>query len=396
MLDEYLEREDVQLFIRYIKNMSTYRDKKTDVSSKYSLYDNGALSLYVFYDALLKYVIILDDKKLFIQYLEQLKKIYTRSVNLEDVRLSINKLICKMVSIKLDIKDFNQDVFKKQIISYVYNKYILGGYLVHGFSTVYERNLINSMFVPEIYVNNYNKMIEINKIFNKYCNSNIIDKDFTNNNVYFTSDIVMGCIYSIYSPGYFFNFLLNNHYYGKKSKKELYLKGNYNKCVSYLKKFMDNNLFSEKDKRYVLSVVSDEWNYIHSVKRKISLLVVRREKIIKYENVRLRDFINSDGDIYEVIDRILSPKRNNVPFNEILNTNEFEILSLDDLNDGIIEDDKLTIEADDATKDCYKEIHNMNNSFLNEYGKASIFIVLGSLFISLGVLITILLIVKGS
>ena len=395
MLDEYLNREDVQLFIRSIKNMSSFRDKRVDSSSNYFMYNNTSLSLYVFYDALLKYAIIVDDKILFGKYIEQLRKIYSRSFDIEVIKLSINKLICRMVALKLDIKNLKNSMFKKQIISYIYNKYILGGYLIHGFSTVYESSLIDNMFVPEVYYNYYNKLVEVNNIFMKYCGKNIVDKDFYNNNVYFTNDTIMGCIYSLYSPNFFFDFLLNNNFYSKNKKRKLYLDSSFEKCSIYLKKFMDNKMFSDRDKKFVLSFALEEWNYLHSVDRKISLLLVKRSRILQNENVKLKDFLDDDSDIYEIIDRILCPKRNNVAFNDILYSNEYYILSLSDSVNEVEKEEIVEINNNDIVN-AYEDKRRINSAFLNQYGKISILLILGSLFISFGVIITVFLIVWGN
>lgn len=397
MLDKYLNREDVHTFLAEINNMSIYGQKSSNLSSIYSIYDSDALSLYAFYDALLKYVVIIDDEYLFTQYLNQIKKIYRRIDNIEDIKLHINKLICKMVSLKLDIQDINEDIYKKQIISYIYNKYIIDGYLIHGFSTVYEKSIKNNSFIPEIYVNYYEKMIEINNIFLKYCNIKIIDKNFDNNSVYFTNDMIMGCLYSRYSPGYFFKFLLNNNYYSKKKSKSLYLNGGYDKCISSLKRFMDNHMFSDTDKKFVLDTVLEEWNYLHSVPKKISLLLVKRRSIFKHEGMKLEDFLNDNKDIYEIVDRLLSPKRNNVSFNEVLDNNQFIVLSLNDVNKQkkkTINDIRIEKESE-ITNEYNKEVINMNKNFIDAYGNASILIILGSLLITLGVIITVIFMARG-
>lgn len=390
-------REDVQNFLDEINNMNIYGNKTVSISNSYSVFNTDALSLYEFYDALLKYVIIIDDKNMFTQYLNQIKKIYRRVEDIEDIKLHINKLICKMVSLKLDINNINESVFKKQIISYVYNRYILGGYLIHGFSTVYEKSIINNNFVPEIYVNYYQKMIEVNNIFLKYCNIKIIDKNFNNNSVYFTNDMIMGCLYSLYSPGYFFNFLLNNNYFGKKKNRSLYVKGTFNECVYGLKKYMDNHMFSDDDKNYVLNVALEEWNYLHSVPKKISLLLVKRRLILRHENIKLEDYLNDQNDVYEIVDRILSPKRNNVSYNDVLDYNQFIVLSLNNIEKKKVKTvvDIKREEVEEITEEYNREIINRNKDFLDAYGKASIFLILGSLFITIGVIITVILIVRG-
>ena len=53
-------------------------------------------------------------------------------------------------------------------------------------------------------------MIEVNKIYKKY-NDVAFCKDFGNYQIYFTDNFVDACYYSLYSPKYFYKYLLDNN-----------------------------------------------------------------------------------------------------------------------------------------------------------------------------------------
>jgi hypothetical protein len=391
VLEELLARSDVTTFIEDVQKIEKYYTKRSEKFST-SFYVSKELALFIFYDALLKFKIILNDIYLFDEYLAQIEKLYKKLTSFDDVEIGINKLICKMVSVKLSIHDMNDPISRKTIISYIYNKYIVDGYFIHGFNSSYAKSIKEDGFIPEIYSNYYADFIEVNKIFAKYNVINIIEKDFSNIKVYFTDDFVSSCYYSIYSPMFFYKFLNNTEYFGKGIRQDGFLKDDYNLSISHLKRFMSNNMFSDTDKKFILNVVSKQWALLHRGKRNISLMLVKRKRIYNKESIKLDDILNDTSDIYEVVDRLLNSKHKNINYNDFLNSEDFEIINLeyniDNKNNNYIEVSNL----DDAY--LYKE-EEVGTDFLNVYGKASIFILLGSIFISLGVIITIFMIVRG-
>jgi hypothetical protein len=150
-------------------------------------------------------------------------------------------------------------------------------------------------------------------------------------------------------------------------------------------------MFNEKDKKFILDLVSDQWRLLHRRNKKISLMLVKRKRINK-EYISLYDYLNDKSDVYDVIDRLLNGKHNNVSYNDFLNSEDIEIIELDGM-DSKANDLVVEIEEDYDVA-LYKE-EEIGTEFLNVYGKASVFILLGAIFISLGVIITIFMILRG-
>ena len=269
MFEDLLQRDDVLNFINEIKTNERYFDKNIDDLLNPSFYMSREIALYIFYDALFKYKIVLDDVYLFDEYLEQLEKLYRKIDNFNDIRFGINKLIGRMLSIKLDIKNINDDQSKKLLIETIYHKYIKNGYFFHGINSNYAKSILENGFTPEDYDNLYESFEQLNRIFAKYNIIRIIYKDFTSKQAYFTDDIVMGCYYSIYSPLFFYKFLTNEEYFGKLVQKDSYLIGDYSVLIKRLKRFMSNNLFHEDDRKSVLDIVQKQMNLLHSENKKI-------------------------------------------------------------------------------------------------------------------------------
>ena len=382
MLKEYFLKTNVLKFIKEIKTNERYYSKKSSLSINSFICISNDAALYIFYEALYKYKVIINDDKLFDEYIEQVEKLYRKLDSFENIKYGINKLICKMLIIKFNIKDVELE--RERIIKEIYDKYIRNGYYIHGFHSSYIDDINKDGFNPEIYENYYDRFSKINDIFEKYDLGSIITKNFNEKKVYFTDDFVMGCFYSNYAPLFYYKFLLNEEAFGNRIRKDNCLICDYSTLIRHLKRFMNNNSFSEDDKKYILDVVLDEWNLLHRSDNKISLLLVKRD-IVFSKNVNLDDYLRDKKDIYEVVDRMLSSKYNNLEYDKYISKDNFEIIELDSYYDV----------DEDIDKKEEKVINKINSDNTSNSGNVSIFIILGSLFISLGVIITIISILRG-
>lgn len=387
MLDEYIKRNDVLSFIKEIKTNERYYNKEKNNYLNYDMYFSKELALYVFYDALFKFKIILDDIYLFDEYIEQLEKLYRKIDNFSDITIGINKLICRMVGIKFGVKNLNGSLARKEIIGYIYNKYVLDGYFVHGFNASYVDEIKENGFIPEEYQNYYERFQEIDKLLDKKGYNQAIEKDFSLKKVSFTDDFVMGCYYSAYAPMFFSSFLTK----GKRLREDAYLIDDYSLCVANLKKIYNFSNLSEHEKDQILKLVDDEWNLLHRQDKRIALLFGKRKLVNNYNPTELSDFINDEANIFEVVDRLLSPKHNNILFTRKLDSKDFQIVVLDDYYEPEEVEEKNDIEEE---LNRYRE-RESNKEFINKYGNASVFLILGSLLISLGVIITIIMVLRG-
>ena len=247
--------------------------------------------------------------------------------------------------------------------------------------------------IPEFYQNYYERFLEARVIFEKYTKKSIIQKDFTNNQIFFTDDVLRGCYYSMYAPMFFYEFLTNEDIYGKHIRKDYYMMDDYDGLVGCLKKYMSNNLFNEDDRKFILDLVRDEWDLLHRKDKKISLLFVKRKKIFNDEHITLKDFLDDDSDLYDVVDRLLSSKRNNVYCSEPISSEDIQFIHFEPYYQKK-EKEEVVIETDEEEYNRYKE-EEINLEFTNVYGKVSFLLLLGSLFVSLGVIISIFLALRG-
>ena len=392
MIDVYFKRKDVSNLIKEIKRNPRYYEKEKLENDTYYGKIGNELSLYLLYDALLKFKIVIDDNYLLEDFIIQLDKLYKRIDSYGQIAVGINKLICYMTIKLLNIRGIEEPENKRKIIEHVYNRYIVNGYYLHGFNTVYENSIKEYGFVSEVYINYYSQFNDVKKILERYNMENLLDKDFSVNKTFFTDDFIMGCQYSAMSPGFFSNMLFNEVF--EDVDVNSYLMLDYDKSISYLKKFMINHSFSKNDMNYILYIVEKEWKLLYRVKKKISLLLVQRALIDNFINCNIEEYYNDNDDIYGIVDRMLRYKKNNVPFDSVIDNNSVNVVTLDGFYDVAVENiNKLTVNEKDLPFINNKE--QMNREFLDAYGKVYVFLIFGSLSISLGVIITIIMIIRG-
>ena len=386
MLDEYFQMKSVKSFIKDLKTNDCYFAKNHSFSN-HSLTVSYELALYIFYDALFKYKMIIDDLDMFDEYLDQVRKVYRKFNTFEEVRFGIHKVLTRMTAVKYDIHDWRMDD-REELITLIYDKYIRDGYIFHGFSSGYKDIIMNNEFVPERYENQYDKFVKIRDIFKKY-KKDVLLKDFDLKKVFYTDDILLGCYYSMYAPFYFFNFLTDSDVLGRRVRIEDYLIGDYYHLIRPLKRFMSNNMFKEEDEKFILDTVYDEWSHVTDSKRELCLLAVKRSKIITDE-VRLSTFLKDKKDIFEVIDRLLSSKYNSILSGKIIPKSDIQVITVPDYYEQMSEV-KLKVKDEEVLQ----LENNIGKEFLNAYGNVSILLILGSLFVSLGVILSIIMTLGG-
>ena len=377
MLDEYLNRDDVKNFIKELKSSPKCLEKSVHADSKYGMQIQNELALYLFYDIILKYKLIIDDPFLFPDFLSGVEKVFRKIDDYDDVHLGITKILIRLVETILEIKDEDSSEAKREVIKYFYQSYVVNGYVYHGFSTTYEEFIKGRNFIPEKYPNHYAKILRVKQILENY-KINLIDKDFNSDSVGFTDDFVMACHYSISSPGYLYQLLVRND-----KDRDLYLKQDYNALISSLKRFMSNHSISGSDQKIIIKTIEDELSFLHRVKRRASIILVKRNRVISDSVSKLRDYLDSDKDLIEIVERILVPKNNCISINQTIRYGEYQLLGLEDYYD-----------VEDVVKE-EKTYRAPSLQFANSYGVVSILLIVGSLLITFGVIVSIIMILRG-
>lgn len=363
MLESILKRKDFIILINEIKN----KNLKTD--------NNKDNLLYIIFDSLIKYKIIFINDDYLDEYIKSLDKLILRINNYNDIELGINKIILKLCIRKLELNNSNSINNKEKIIDYLYLKYIRDGYLYHAINSIYVSDILKDGLIPEKYKNNYNDFIKIKEIINKHTKEEIIKKSFKEDYITMTDNFKKAYYYATNSPMYFSDLLStgpqkNIHKYINDS----YYRKDYKDCINNINRLSNELNLSLKETNYIKEVVKKEWNNYKCNIAKPTIMLVKRN-VINYnrENEEKELLKLKDMEIEEAVNTILNGKQDRIKVKDKISSNDIEFIELYSYND------LYDVEKDD------------NTDIINDYGYVTILLLIGSLLITIGVIMSIIM-----
>ena len=386
MLDEMLNRKDVSKMLRDICNSECYYDKKMNKSIDYQLFTDVEEVLFLFYDALFKYKMIIDDMSYFSEYLEQIDKLIRKIDNFKDISVGISRIITRICALKLGEKNLDDEESRERIIKYIYDVYIKNGYYIHGFATTYTNDIKKKGFDTENYNNYYSKFVVLQEILNKYGYGNILDKDFKDFSISLTNSFIMGCYYSVNAPMYFYKLLCKNGYATKKNHIDCYLRKDYKTCYKNLSRMCNRIGMNDQEKSLFLDAFNSEWQLLKKDKSRISLMLLPRNMIDNSSSYQ--DYL-SDESLFLIVDKMINTRDEKIKYNGFIESSDILLVELDYFK-VFKNSDKVDTVYDKTTQIEFDEY-----AFSNAYGKVSLLVILGSLFITFGVIITIVSLWRG-
>ncbi len=377
MLERVFSRKDVCFLINEITNNLSYQNKDGRLFLKYNC---SYQTLFTLYDALFKYCIIIKDTRYLDNYVLQVGKMFRKFNNIYDIEKAINILIINICSEKLGISDRSSYTSKKMILRYIYEKYINDGYLFHGFSGIYKNNIERDGFVPEEYYNNYAAFVDVDKIFTKHRVFNIMNKNFYNSDIYLTDNFSNACFYGANSPMYFYHLLCDNIVISSTESSNLYLKNDYYQCFKNLGEVIKKADLNNAEKKFVMKSCLEEWKLLNKSNANINVLLVKR-RLFGYDKIDfVEDILINDKDfvLNDVIFSLLYCNNDRIPIKTRIDSKDIEFVS---------------IPNHIYKYSCKKS--DSEDELLDVYGKVSILVLLGSIFITLGVIVTIIMFIGG-
>ena len=352
MFNELLEKDNTKEFIDKLYSYEIYKNRD------YSNYD----LIGVFYDALFKYSIIIENIEYFDKFLEELDLLFRRVEELFKIKDGVNKILSGVLINKLEIKD------KEEFIRYVYDRYIDNGYFIHAYSPVYTENIKNNGFIINNYTNLYKDFSNLKNILNKY-KDNYISKDFDLNEVVFTDSMELAYFYSLRSPMYFYELICGDEFI---LNKDVYIKKNYKECLNNINKVIKKLNVSSEDSNYIIDLFNREWKLLNNDNLNNSSLILVKRNIISDEKFDVEKFINDfkEEDYDIIFDRLVNNNYSNVICNKNIEVKDIMFLVIKNK----------------------KEIFNEEiEEISNDNGLVSIFIIVGAIVITFGVIVTLIM-----
>ncbi|MBQ2909970.1 MAG: hypothetical protein IJE53_04130 [Bacilli bacterium] len=388
MLDEIIRRDDVSQLLEDICNSARYYDKRSTNSLGYDMYFGVEQILFLFYDALFKYKMIIDDMSYFDDFFEQIDKLIRKIDNFYDISNGINRIIGRICAFKLDIKDVEDEQSKEEVLRYIYDKYMVNGYFIHGYASCYYGNIFENGFYIDQYHHLYDKFIKIQNILNKKKHNKIISKDFNDKKVEFTDSLLLGCYYSANAPMFFSNLLCRNEFIKKQEYLDDYARGDYNACLKNLYRVMNGLKLRDSQKNIFIDAFKSEWKLLDKSNSNISLMLIPRD-LFRDSLINIDSFIrDSKNDSFaEAVCKLFNHRTSVVVKDDIMKRH-ITFVNLDGYKKYVKEEKK-----DNLKTELEKTFITSDDEFAfsNTYGKVSILLLVGTMLIAVGVILTMLM-----
>lgn len=404
MLEKILKRTDVKDFLHEVVNDIRFTSKKSQFSPNGELHIYNQYSLLEVMDSIIKFSIIIDDEAYFEDYIQQLRRMLKRIDNHKELVYGVNKVIGQIVMRILNLEDMESLENKKQILAYIYDKYVVNGYYFYSFVSSMKYKIEVSGIDPLTMEIPLNKLKQINYIFKNHKCSDILGIDFTENVNFLVTDSPGLAYYNaLCFPKYLSDICMSNPYMKSDGyNKEAFYTKNYNSCRENVIKFCKMKDFSLDEGQIIIQTLTSEWNRLDLYNSKPCIAFIKKSyfgknylseyrKILK--SCENKDIVLSISEIME--SKVISEKRY-TPFTkeqidikvmpsyqEIFEEPEEEIFKQEApqliLNENNIEDLKDEI--------C----PNYLDKAVNEYGSATFLGLIGLLMIALGSTLLIIL-----
>ncbi len=355
MMNEVFERPEVVNLLKEIFNNPKYYNKNTNEDLKNNDYLQER-ALFLFYDALYKYKLIIDDDKLLKDFIIGIETLYRKIENFEDIKYGTSKLLGKLILKKLNIDYEDLDNKLNYVLETVYDKYVVNGYYIKRLNKKdYELVKESRKFTDKKYLDWEE---ELSKILKKY-NYDLYDDTF---NYEFDTDFSRACLRLISYPSYLYNLVDND--------SPLYLKNKKNALKSINELLYKLNVL-ENDKKKIIELFNNILDYYKDESNSIYLAFIRRDKIKSMEPYAKNDNLSYEESLYNIFSTY----------------DDYEVIDVDNI---LIDDFSILPNYNTFISD--KKNTKMLEIYENEYGSISIILIVGIILILLGVLLSIILI----
>lgn len=404
MLEKILKRTDVKDFLHEVLNDIRFTSKKSQFSPNGELYIYNQYSLLVVIDSIIKFSIIIDDESYFEDYIQQLRRLLKRIDNHRDLVYGVNKLLGQIVMRILNLENMESVENKKQILAYIYDKYVVNGYYFYSCVSSMKDKLEIEGIDPLTMDIPVNKLKQINYILNNHKFNNILGIDFTENVHFLVTDSpALAYFNAICFPKYLSDICTFNSYMkGKDYDQDAFCTKDYEACRENIIKFCKKQGLSLDEGQIIIKTLTSEWNRLDLYNSKPCIVFIKRSSfdmnyLSEYRQIlngcENKDIVLSISEVME--SKVISEKRY-TPFTK----DEIDIKVMPSYQELFEEPEEVMFKQEvpqlilneNNIEDLKDEIcPNYLDKAVNEYGKATFLGLIGLLMIALGSTLLILL-----
>ncbi len=405
-----LKNEHLLSILHNVLMNETTKNKVSNASINGESYSYNRYSLLITMDIVIKYKIIINDDIYNNYFLNKLDTITNNYNNHEDLIIKGNSLLIDLVSNKLNVTTTKAEN-KKEILKYIYDKYIVNGYCFHSFPSIFKEKTEEVGLTQDIDIKELNDLKKIDYIFSNHNYKNIISRDLKEKSraIYITDSPAMAYYYAFRSPEYMAEITSLSKYYNylKDYNKDAFYLKDYHKCKSNLASLCSHVNMTTKEEATILKTFDKRWKALNLSESLPCIAFIKRSDLAKDYLSNIDDIINSVDtiDLNILVSKITDSKYPIIKRYSNINSLDLTVITMPSYreirnNKFIIKDKPKTVVAP-ITREAYqeekvkKEGFNFNYKNAFSYGNANVVALTGLLLITLGMTLTIIINVLG-
>ena len=405
-----LKNEHLLSILHNVLMNETTKNKVSNASINGESYSYNRYSLLITMDIVIKYKIIINDDIYNNYFLNKLDTITSNYNNHEDLIIKGNSLLIDLVSNKLNVTTTKTED-KKEILKYIYDKYIVNGYCYHSFPSIFKEKTEKVGLTQDIDIKELNDLKKIDYIFSNHNYKNIISRDLKEKSraIYITDSPAMAYYYAFRSPEYMAEITSLSKYYNylKDYNKDAFYLKDYHKCKSNLASLCSHVNMTTKEETTILKTFDKRWQTLNLSESLPCIAFIKRSDLAKNYLSNIDDIINSVDtiDLNILVSKITDSKYPIIKRYSNINSLDLTVITMPSYreirnNKFIIKDKPKTV-VEPITREAYqeekvkKEGFNFNYKNAFSYGNANVVALTGLLLITLGMTLTIIINVLG-
>lgn len=405
-----LKNEHLLSILHNVLMNETTKNKVSNASINGESYSYNRYSLLITMDIVIKYKIIINDDIYNNYFLNKLDTITSNYNNHEDLIIKGNSLLIDLVSNKLNVTTTKTED-KKEILKYIYDKYIVNGYCFHSFPSIFKEKTEEVGLTQDIDIKELNDLKKIDYIFSNHNYKNIISRDLKEKSraIYITDSPAMAYYYAFRSPEYMAEITSLSKYYNylKDYNKDAFYLKDYHKCKSNLASLCSHVNMTTKEEATILKTFDKRWKALNLSESLPCIAFIKRSDLAKDYLSNIDDIINSVDtiDLNILVSKITDSKYPIIKRYSNINSLDLTVITMPSYreirnNKFIIKDKPKTV-VEPITREAYqeekvkKEGFNFNYKNAFSYGNANVVALTGLLLITLGMTLTIIINVLG-
>lgn len=405
-----LKNEHLLSILHKVLMNETTKNKVSNASINGESYSYNRYSLLITMDIVIKYQIIINDETYNNYFLNKLDTITSNYNNHEDLIIKGNSLLIDLVSNKLNVNTTKTED-KKEILKYIYDKYIVNGYCFHSFPSIFKEKTEEVGLTQDIDIKELNDLKKIDYIFSNHNYKNIISRDLKEKSraIYITDSPAMAYYYAFRSPEYMAEITSLSKYYNylKDYNKDAFYLKDYHKCKSNLASLCQHVNMTTKEETTVLKTFDKRWKALNLSESLPCIAFIKRSDLAKDSLPSINEIIKSVDtiELSYLVSRITDSKYPIIKRYSNINSLDLTVITMPSYreirnNKFIIKDKPKTV-VEPITREAYqeekvkKEGFNFNYKNAFSYGNANVVALTGLLLITLGMTLTIIINVLG-